>query len=184
MLKGLKFDGGKYKLWLGDTPYLGKLLAEGSTFGRSIHHVFKVPKKEESQEEPDSEPSPQSPGDRPTSPVNEPSPDGPVAPPTPSSIGLPTIANAPSQKIPSLETPAPTPESRYITIAIKLDNYPEEVGWAISSSKNELIASKPTGFYKRKNQLIIEKVRIPDQYLYSSDSIVFALLDNGQDGLW
>ncbi len=181
-MQGLKFDGGKYKLWLGDTPYLGKLLAEGTTFNRSKHHSFYVPPDQGGKEtNPVSPPS----GSKPTSP-NIPSPSNPTLPKPSPLANLPSIANPPPQNTDQTEenTSPPSENNLHITIAIKLDNYPEEVGWAISSAKNEVIASKPIGFYKRKNKLIIEKVGIPEKYLLYSDNIMFALLDNGQDGLW
>ena len=156
-------------------------MAEGSTFGRSIHHSFTVPKEEEPRPAPKPTPPTIS---NPTSP-NQPT--SPVLPqqPSPVAFGFPTIANTPTKNDNEvISTPPPTQDTIHITIAIKLDNYPEEVGWAISSAKNEVIASKPIGYYKRKNKLIIEKVRIPEQYLLSSDNVMFALLDNGQDGLW
>ena len=150
-------------------------MAEGATFGRSIHHPFTVPKEEEPR-----------PAPKPTPPANK-QPTAPILPqqPSPVGFGFPSIANTPTKNDDEvISTPPPSQNTIHITIAIKLDNYPEEVGWAISSAKNEVIASKPIGYYKRKNKLIIEKVRIPEQYLLSSDNVMFALLDNGQDGLW
>ena len=41
---GLKFDGGYYKLWIGDTPYMGIQVASGNTFGENKIHQFYLPK--------------------------------------------------------------------------------------------------------------------------------------------
>jgi hypothetical protein len=51
----------------------------------------------------------------------------------------------------------------------------------VSSDKNILIDSRPIGYYKDQNKLMIEKVIIPEEL--DSEHIIFALLDDGQDGL-
>mmetsp|Transcript_16699 Transcript_16699/g.19060 ORF Transcript_16699/g.19060 Transcript_16699/m.19060 type:complete len:685 (+) Transcript_16699:162-2216(+) len=145
---GLKFDGGQYKLWLGDTPYLGTLLAQGSSYGKAIHHSFYLAKKPP-------QPAP-SPGG--SQPFNKPVP-------TPA-----TVTKPPTKPLP------------YITIAIKFDQHPEEIGWAVYSDQNELIESKTIGAYKDKeNKLVLERIEIPE--VYASGGFIFAILDDGHDGL-
>ncbi len=92
--------------------------------------------------------------------------------------------------------------SPFITIAIKFDDKPEEIGWSVSSSRNELISSKPIGSYSYssyKNKLVLERVYVPEGYTYSSsknnkndisstsrssDGMIFVtILDSGKNGL-
>ena len=86
----------------------------------------------------------------------------------------------PPQPSPNNETPAPTKFLPFVTIAIKHDDYPEEIGWSILSDDN-IIEKKMPGAYKEKNKLVIEKVRIPIEY--DASSIKFAIVDDGNDGL-
>ncbi len=132
---------------------MGELAIQGATYGRSIHHPFYL------------------------SAAVAPTPTAVVPTPT-NTVPQPTIFKPPT---PSPFTESPTKFLPFITIAIKLDNFPEEVGWAISSDKNELIASKAIGSYNESNKLIVEKVKIPEEY--STNTIIFALLDEGRDGL-
>jgi len=90
--------------------------------------------------------------------------------------------------IPKLDTTTPTlvpTFSRpFITIAIKLDDYPNATSWAVSNVEDkDIIATKPFGSYAGRNHaLIIEKVylrpqtEVPTQYL-------FAIFDKDRDGL-
>jgi len=163
---GLKFDGGQYKLWLGDTPYMGQLLLQGSTFERAIHHPFYVPVMP---------PTP--------SPVINNTPTNTPPPPSPTTNGQPTVVINPPQS-PPVNGSTLSPSLLlvpYITLAIKFDNQPEEIGWSVTSSMNEMISFKSIGSYTEKNKLVIERVQIPEQY--SNDGIMFALLDNGKNGL-
>ena len=151
---------------------MGPLLAEGSTFGRSIHHPFyiekkKTPKTNSPTNSPTMAPVPPPTPSEPTEPSN-PTPLAPVEPPTPVKVTKPPTA-------------APTKFVPFLTVAIKFDNYPEEVGWAITSDKNELIESRPIGYYTEKNILSIERIPIPENF--NSEGIIFAFLDDGQDGL-
>ncbi len=99
----------------------------------------------------------------------------------------------PPQLSPAIR-PSPSPtinNSPFITIAIKFDDRPEEIGWSVYSDKNEPISSKPVGSYSDssyKNKLVTERVyvRVPggdfDGYK-NIHGIFFTLLDNGRNGL-
>lgn len=67
---GLKFDGGYYKLWLGDAPYMGIQLVSGSVYGKFMKHPFYVPKSvatEQPIKAPSSPPQSLPPANAPTS---------------------------------------------------------------------------------------------------------------------
>ncbi len=157
---GIKFDGGFYKLWLGDTPYMSGLITSGSTYNKFVSFTFYVPEVVLAPPTPSA----------PVQPVPGPSPGGLLPAPGP------TIAK---------KTPAPTgDEGFYITLGIKFDENPEEIGWAITSVETqELLFSKEIGSYKgKKNDVVVEKVLLPESASKSS-KFIFAILDDGRDGL-
>lgn len=152
---GIKFDGGYYKLWMGDTPYMDGLITSGSTYGKYKAFPFYVPE------------------------VVLPPPT-PSVPTGPAVVPIPVPLPSPQDK-----TPAPTKiPGFYITVGIKFDDFPEEIGWAITSVETqELLFSKRIGSYKgKKNDVVVEHFMLPDTAVKSSQYI-FAILDNGRDGL-
>merc|ERR1711862_745663 len=102
---------------------MGKLLIQGSTFSKSIHHPFYVSKKL-----------------------------SPVVATTPTPVP-PTVSIKPTIITGNTSSP-PTKFPHFITIAIKFDNHPEDIGWTVSSNTNVLIESKEIGFYTDKNKLV------------------------------
>jgi len=96
----------------------------------------------------------------------------------------PDPAPAPIPMNPPTSLPTTEQAGPYLTLGIKFDDYPEEVGWAITSVETqELLLSKPIGFYEgMKNEIVLETIPFPMTATKSSQYI-FAMLDKSRDGL-
>lgn len=170
---GLKFDGGYYKVWMGNAPYLGIQMVAGNTFGKYVSHPFYLPKNIAPPPTPVSPPG----GTVPTPAGPVPSPAGPV--PTPGGP-VPTPGQDPSATVPT-----PNGKGTYLTLGIKFDRFPEEIGWAITSVETqELLMSRSFGSYKGKqNSMVVETIPLPEGSSKGGDQFIFAILDSGRDGL-
>lgn len=152
---GLKFDNGNYKLWIGDTPYMGIEVASGNTFGGKIIHPFYLSKLVTT-----------------------------IAPtPSPPTASVPS-ASVPSSSSPS-QAPEVGIEELYVTIGFRFDASAGETGWAITSVEDQkLIMSKPFGTYSgNDNSIAIETVTLPSTPNTGNQQYVFAILDAGRNGL-
>lgn len=187
---GLKFDGGNYRVWLGDDPDNAELIIQGAHYERSIHHRFYL-KPEEKQPDPTNKPTPKETpeptaydviefdddddDDNPKEEIMEDEED------EEDSEDTTVFALSPAP------TPIPIPSSSkglYITIVIKLDNRPKETGWAVTLVKGQkLLSTRTMGFYKGKNNAIVtEKVYLEQADKYE-DAFIVAFLDKGMNGL-
>ena len=164
---GLAFDNAHYSLYRYIDGKNDIILQKSGKFGHSIKHTFAFPKKTWS----------------------------PTFPPTPAPTSDSFFTLPLQTSIPTIVPQQPTPPTSYpsyspsqtrasITIEIKFDKNPEQVGWVISSLQNQVtIDSKPTGtYFDQPHSTIEEQVWLygPE---YGSQQYMFAIFDNGSDGL-
>jgi hypothetical protein len=75
---------------------------------------------------------------------------------------------------------APTWDGHLLTILIQLDDFPQETGISITSivnGKNVTFLQRQEGYYKQSQQLVVEKVQLPEGI-----TAVFTLTDKEGDG--
>ena len=151
---GFKFDGGYYKLWLGDKPYAGIELIAGSHFGKFIRHSFYVPKNIANKAP---TPSPEKQEE-----VNYPVIDDTPSPTAPEPDPYITIAFKFDQAPEQIGWAVTSIESEELLGSKQFGSY---VG-----KKNSIISEKLT-------------LPLPNESGNEGDQYVFAILDSGRDGL-
>jgi hypothetical protein len=76
--------------------------------------------------------------------------------------------------------------NRYLSVVIKLDSKPGEIGWTImETDESKIISSKPIGSYDGQNySTILEKVYLPPSIKHFEDlQYEFTIYDTGGDGV-
>lgn len=167
---GLAFDNAHYSLYRFIDGKNDIILQKSGKFTHSIKHIFTFTKKTWSPTPP---------------PTHAPTSDNIPTPPLLTST--PTVTpTTPLQPTPPTSYPSYSPSQKRasIIIEIKFDKNPEQVGWLISSLQNQVtIDSKPTGsYFDQPHSTIEEQVWLygPE---YGSQQYLFAIFDNGSDGL-
>jgi len=176
---GLKYKGGNYKVWVGGKPNVGLPIITGAKYGYSIAHMFSLseaPSNNNPNPSPNINPSPNfNPNLNPSNNINPSYPNNNLNPNYP--------ANIDNEGLMTTEAPTVLKPSSFITIAIKLDNHPEESSWTLETDSNELIMSRDSGFYAGKNHaLITETVHIFGT-TNSLSKYIFTIRDTNRNGI-
>ena len=150
---GLKFDGGYYKLWLGNAPFMGIQLDSGSTYGKYIKHPFYVPKNVATKQ--------------PTPAPNLPPQDSPAESPAPDPTPL-APKDEPYLTIGFKFDQYPEQTGWAITSV---------------ETQELLTSKPFGSYNGKKNSMIFEKFMLPENSGNASDQYIFAILDSGRDGM-